>query len=505
MPVAVTPARFILIVALAALAGCGGRSSTDVPVRAAPQPPPQTATSIARLPVSASLADLQRLAEATVPQTLWTIDRDEPKCVPAQRVTLCIKKDGKCVLGLDKAKVTPDIACHVSGEVTRGPLRLAGVGQDLLLTIPVSARLNARDTGGVLKGETATGSAEIRARIRLAMGPDWQPRATLSLDHDWREAPGVDLLGLRVTFTGQADRKLADLFAKLEQDLPAKLATLGVRGKIAQGWRSAFTVLDINHENPPVWLRVTPKALAFQGYRIAAGRVTLDLAAEATTETFIGRQPPPPAPAPLPPPARLDTAPGVRIAMGVTADWPVLEAVLARALAKVTARGIDVPRLGKVHPRFGAPVLYATAGNRVALGLPITLKTSLADATGTVWLTARAVNAPNSPVVRFEDLAVTGAKDADTGLSVLVALVQAPEMQAVLADALTQDFSRDLTKLEGKIARALSNKRLGDLVLDVHLAGLGHGHVLPLGQGLFLPAASQGAATLVWRPEKMSR
>ncbi|KPF79135.1 hypothetical protein IP88_02500 [alpha proteobacterium AAP81b] len=486
----------------ALLAGCGDRSATDAPPRLAASPPAATRTSVARIPISARLADLEALANRSVPATLWTIDRDEPKCVPAQRATLCIKKDGKCVFGLDHAKITPDIACHISGEVSRGPVRLGGNGDTLLLAIPVAARFNARDTGEVLKGETATGKADIAARVRLGMAPDWQPQGKLALDYAWREAPGIDFLGQRITFTGAADRKLPGLLAKLERELPGRLAELGVRNAIAKGWASGFTVLDVNHKNPPVWIRVTPRRLGFLGYRIADGVVTLDLAAEATTETFVGPRPADPAPTPLPPAGTALAAPGLNLALPVVGDWHILEAVLAKALGKLSVKGIEVPTYGRIHPKFGPPTLYATTGNRVALGLPIRAEAGGIGATaeGKVWLTARAGNAENSPVVTFSDLQVTAAPDADTGLRALIALVQAPAMQTALAAALTQDFSGDLAKLRGKLVVALADKPLGDLRLRVTLGDMRHGKVLPLGQGLFLPAEVTGTATLRYAP-----
>jgi hypothetical protein len=484
------------------LAGCGDRSTTDAPPRAPPSPTPAARTSIARIPVTASLADLAALAERSVPRTLWTIDRDEPKCVPAQRATLCIKQNGKCVFGLDRTKITPDIACHISGDVERGALRLTGAGDTLLLAMPVTARLNARDVGGVLKGKTASGTAEIRARIRLGMGPDWQPRGTLSLDYGWQEAPGIDFLGQRITFTGTADRKLETLIAKLERDLPARLAELGVRDAIARGWASGFTVLNVNRRNPPVWIRVSPRRLGFLGYRIAGGEVTLDLAAEALTETFVGPRPADPRQTPLPPPGATGLRPGLNFALPVVGDWHVLEAVLAKALRKLGRKGVEIPQLGRIYPRFGAPTLYATRGNRLALGLPISVTTpgAWAAAKGTVWLTARAGNTFNSPVVTFSDLDVTSAPDADAGLRTLIAIVEAPAMQAALAAALTQNFSGDLAKLRGKLDRALADKPLGDLRLRVELGEIRHGRVLPMGQGLFLPAEATGVATLRYAP-----
>src|SRR3546814_6974534 len=99
---------------------------------------------------------LKSALERAVPRTLWTIDRREKACVPPQRV----KVFGK------RVKVTPPIACTIVGKVTRGALRLRGEGQEIVVDVPLHAVISARDVGGVLKGETATGSAMAHARIR---------------------------------------------------------------------------------------------------------------------------------------------------------------------------------------------------------------------------------------------------------------------------------------------------------------------------------------------------
>jgi hypothetical protein len=76
--------------------------------------------------------------------------------------------------------------------------------------VPLRAFVQARDVGGIIKHETATGSAMAQARIRLDLASDWSPRGTIKLRYNWTREPGIDFLGQRIRFTKQADKELGD-------------------------------------------------------------------------------------------------------------------------------------------------------------------------------------------------------------------------------------------------------------------------------------------------------
>ena len=133
--------------------------------------PDPSGTSLVSVPVTADASLLRRLVEREVPETLWQIDQRFERCVPPQRAK---------ILG-QRIKLAPKIGCRVVGQVTRGPIRLHGEGADIVADVPLRARVQARDVGGIIKHETATGSAMVQARIRLVLAPDWSPRAKVSL------------------------------------------------------------------------------------------------------------------------------------------------------------------------------------------------------------------------------------------------------------------------------------------------------------------------------------
>ncbi len=463
------------------------------------------------MPVSAPLADLEALINKEVPLVLADIDRQEKVCVPAARLTVCLKhktpcrgeacKSVPCAIGFQRAKITPDMSCRIVGQVRRGPIRLSGSGPVLRLTMPVSAEVSAKDVGRIIKSETATAAAEVRAIVRLDTSADWQPTAKIDIDYSWTQKPGIELLGRRITFAGKADPALAKIIARLESELPGHLRGLGFRSRIEEAWSRAFTSISLNRRNPAAWMRVTPKRLGHGGYRVEGQDLVLLVGLEATTETFLGDRPPDPPPTPLPARVVLGESTGLRFRLPVVADYAQLEPVLERELKQLAAAPVDVPVVGPTRVRFGTPTIYTTTGGKLAVGLPIRASTrgQLIFTKGTVWFTGLPWNEPNSRRVKVRDLEIVGDAQGLSG-SLLLQVARAPAVRAQLESGLAQDFEGDFQKLLVKIDRALTEKRVGDFVLNVAVKEVRNGVVQPVGQGLYMPVEAFGDAELRYRP-----
>ncbi len=476
---------------LLALAGCARQPDpaphrVDTPVRL-----PDAASTIV-VPISARLSDLAAAIDDQVPRALWSIDRVERRCVPAQHVS---------VFGA-KLKILPDLSCRIVGRVTRGAITLGGHGDALRLDLPVHAVVSAQNIGGILRQETATGDARVHADIHLSVRPDWTPVATMKISYDWTDAPGVTLFGKRISFTDKADARLAGVIAGLERDLPRELGKVGARDKVAAAWRQGFTSIMLNQDAPPVWLRLTPQQLGFGGYRVADGRLNLTASVLARTETFVGPRPADPVPTPLPALVRRVDSPALAFQMPVLADYRQLEPVLARALGRLARKGIVIPRLGPVDARFGTVTMYATDGGRLAVGVQVraTLQSGLFGATsGEVWLTGLPYNAPNSERIEIRDLTLTGSTDSHS-VNLLLALFQTPALLDTIRNALTQDFAKDYDRILGSARGAIAERRQGDFVLAATITRVDHGRVVPTGSGLFLPLQANGTAAITYRP-----
>ncbi|MBD3731811.1 MAG: DUF4403 family protein [Sphingopyxis sp.] len=477
-----------------ALTGCDRQTEVEAPPRATDKAPSPTQKSLIAVPINASTASLKQALERAVPKTLWSINQRERACVQPQRV----KVFGK------KVKVTPPIACTIVGQVTRGPLRLRGEGDEIVVDVPLRATIAARDVGGVLKGETATGAAMAHARVRIELTPDWRTQGKARISYGWTKAPGIDFLGKRITFTDEADAKLKPVVRDVEREVNREIAKIDIRKQAADVWRQSFTALELNRENPPVWMRVTPQRILYGGYRIEGDRMNLNLGLEAITETFVSGRPADPKPTPLPRLVREMPKPHLDVRVPVIADYAILQPVVDRALAKRSARPFVLPKLGSMMVTFGKSTIYGAPGGRIAVGVDVEAKLEMrtgAPTRGRIWMTAIPVNEPGSAEVHFTNLSINGDTDG-VGGDLLISLGQSPGFAPLIADALTQNFSRDLDELQGKIKRAVNQRREGAFVIRTRVDGFETGEIKAYGNGLYLPVRMTGAADIAYRPAK---
>lgn len=476
------------LLATIALFGCQQQNASGPPPRADDKVDLPPHDSIIAVPVEADLGELSRALEREVPRQLWAINKPDQVCVASSKVKVLIVKIK-----------TPTLKCDLIGQVTRGPLSLSGRGQDLVVTMPINAVIRAKDIGGILKQETATASAQVRAIIRPSLGPDWTLRGKVNIAYDWTREPGIDFLGKRIEFTSKADAKLAGVIARLEQTLPRELAKVRLRDQVAGAWRQAFTSLSLNRDNPPVWLRLTPRELQFGGYTVSGLRMRMTLGLLAQTETFVGNRPADPGSTPLPGVRPLTARAGdLQFYIPVVADYKELEPVIAKALTKRAVRPFEVPGIGPVNATFDKITTYGTTGGRIAVGAVITAQDQanrFGKTTGTIWLTALPQNPANTRQVQFADLKISGETDSK-GTNFLLKLTNLPEFSQTIADSLTQDFEEDFTKLMGKIARAIDEKREGRLLIQARITDVRTEPLKAAGQGLYLPVWGKGTAAI---------
>lgn len=473
-----------------ALSACspGSPSNEGAPPRANDAIAIEPHNSVIAVPVEASLDQLGAALEQAVPRQLWTIDQPNQTCIASDRVK---------VLGV-KLK-TPKIKCDLVGRVDRGRLRLAGQGRDLVITMPIRAEVRARKIAGLIKQETATAQAQVRAIVRLDLAADWSPRGKVEIVYDWTREPGIDFMGQRIRFTDKADARLNRVIAGLERTLPRELAKLRVRQQVDQAWRQAFTSLTLNQSRPPVWLRITPQELQYGGYSVIGRRLVLRVGLAARTETFVGDRPDDPAEQPLPPVRPMTGEPGaMKFFIPVVADYAELEPVVHKALAKRAARPFDLPGIGPVNAQFGQVTVYGTQGNRIAVGARFSARDAagrFAETTGTLWLTARPVNQADSRRVEFRDLKVAGVTNGKA-TDLLVQLANAPAISQTIAEALAQNFARDYDELLGKIGRAIDTRREGNLVIRARIDSIRTEPLQAAGRGLYLPVRGTGTASV---------
>lgn len=485
---AIAPALACLGAALA-LSACSGGAETGPPPRAtdAIEVPPQD--SVIAVPVTADLKGLAAALEKEVPRTLYRINKADQVCAKSKKVKVAFVK-----------VKTPKLKCDIYGTVTRGPLRFRGQGQSILVSFPVHAEVKARDIGGILKQETATADAVANARMHITLDRNWNPVGKVDLSYRWTNEPHVEFLGQRIEFTKDADKELAKVIARLERSLPRELGKIRLRNQIETMWGKAFTSLNLNQANPPVWMRVTPEELQYGGYTLSGTKLSLKLGMKAKTETFVGDRPADPPKIPLPPMGKLDETPGKLVFfIPVIADYRQLEPVVAEALVKRSARPFPLPGIGPVMAKFGKVEIYGAEGGKVAAGVTFTATAQdrkYGSATGKIWLTGVPVNEPGSRKVSFTQVSVRGDTDRK-GADLLLDLANSPGFSQTVGNALAQNFEKDYGELMGKVTRAIADKREGDLVIRAKIDEVTTGKLKAAGQGLYLPVWGKGTASIV--------
>lgn len=449
-------------------------------------PPPSEIS----LPIILPLPDLEKALEKAVPTTLWMLDEQLQLCAPGARVKLFGQR----------LKVTPDLKCKVNGTVTRGRLQLVGSAGKLRLLLPVSGTLTASDIGGLGIAETATAQALVTADVTPDVTPDGHLSARIKLNYDWQQEPGVMLLGTRIRLTRQADQKLAPVIAKLERDLPQQLQAVALRKALQGLWQQGFTVQSINRKNPAAWLKITPRALGLGRIEATSTDLVVHASLTAVTLVVLGIEPRPELPTNLPLIGRTPPSEALYFHGQLLADYDTLVPPISKALAKVAAKGIQVPDYGRVKVRFGKPTLYGTDGSRLVLGIGLSARgpRQLLDTKGYVWMTARPESEPGSEKVRIRDLKFNAGRAGDQQFALLVAIMSTEAVALALESAIAQDFTGDYDKLMTKIDDVLNEVPIGDFRARIKLDGVEHGKIMALGQGLYMPVVAAGTAKVVY-------
>lgn len=439
------------------------------------------------------LAPMRRALEREIPTRLYTISKRQAECIPSQRTE---------VIGI--AIRSPTIRCDLTGQVNRGPLTLSGRGRDLIVTMPIRATVTGRDIGGIISQETGTASAAVTARVRLAVRKDWSMRGDVDISYSWRQPPTVEILGQKLTFADEADKKLRGVVTRLERAIEREIARLDLRGEIAPLWEQGFTVLSLNEKDPPVWLRLTPEALGYSGYSASPRALSVAMRFAARTEVFVGDRPAPPPAVALPEMAEPSVfeQEDLALILPVIAQYGELEAVIEKALRKRSERVFKVPAIGERMIEVLSVSAYGTTGNRIAVGVEFKAWKPGEEerpATGTVWLTAKPVNDPNSRTVHFLDPEYQ-VETSRLTTNALIEIAKTRDFSGAIEEALTQNFEEDYQQLLAKIDREVATQKLGDFAISTDIDKVSTGTLTAYGEGLLLPVSAGGETRIRYAP-----
>ncbi|WP_284124684.1 DUF4403 family protein [Parerythrobacter aestuarii] len=465
--------------------------SYDKPQRVESAPGIDDGETVLVTTIGVPLETLRRALETDVPRRLWAVDRQMDTCVPQKNIKVLGQKLGK----------TPKVKCRVTGQVDRGRISLVGKGNRLVARIPVNATVTARDIGGVIKQETATGSAVMELSVRLSVGRDWRAQSDLDLDYRWTNEPGIDILGQRVTFTKPADRELQQVMRGVERALNREIGRIAIKPRVEQLWTQGFATLSLSRENPPVWLTIAPQEAGVGSFRVRGKELVTDVFVMAHTRVYVGARPADPERRKLPRNSGVEQGGGFAATVPVMADYAQLEPVILRALGNLAEKGIEREDLGRVEIDFESVEVFATGGGRIAVGIqaeaePVGKRTgrSWGRSKGEVWLTGKPVTVAGSELVRIEDLRIFGDMDLMTG-DALVRIIQMEEIRSAIEAALVEDFQADYARIVEQVRAGLADVDAGDMRLSFTLDSIEHGKIGVYGSGLYMPVQAQGSVT----------
>lgn len=295
--------------------------------------------------------------------------------------------------------------CDIYGFVERsGSVSLYGRGDRVYGSVPIYGALEGQGANRFtarIHGETEA-SATIEVEARPQLNKDWSFDLNFSDGFRWSEPPVLHVLGRDIPLTKYAEPRIRTQLAKVRARALAAARRLDLQDKATAAWRWAFDPIQL-HDNPAIWLQLTPQSAAFAGVR-ANSRVlrgTLELAGSA--QTVVGQQPPAVAATPLPALGREIDEPGAfDVILPVNISYDVLKQKISDVLAAAPALADMSVREIEVYPSAGKLVIGLRLG-----------KKSDADASAGQWvyLSGGIAVAADGHSAGLSDLALTTGND----------------------------------------------------------------------------------------------
>lgn len=295
--------------------------------------------------------------------------------------------------------------CDIYGFVERsGSVLLYGRGDHVYGSVPIYGALEGQGANRFtarIHGETEA-SATIEVEARPELNKDWSLDLHFSDGFRWNEPPVLHVLGRDIPVAKYAEPQIRTQLAKVRTRALAAARRLDLQGKATTAWRRAFDPVQI-HDNPPIWLQLTPQSAAFAGVRADSKvlRGTLELTGSA--QTLVGQQPPAVTPTPLPPLGRNISELGAfDVILPINIGYDVLKQKISDVFAAAPPIAEMLVREVEVYPSSGKLVIGLRLG-----------KQSDTDASAGQWvyLSGGIAVADDGHSAGLSDLAVASGND----------------------------------------------------------------------------------------------
>jgi len=332
----------------------------------------------------------------------------------------------------------------VSADVLRnGPIAIKGADNFLLLTVPISIRLNY----GIF--ETPPLSTTLKFRVKATVTPDWRLNTecyytgmTDALPAELRIGPmSMKPRGMMESMTLGVQRTLSNLISKkLNETFPLK-------AQVAKAWTAAQKPILIDKQYS-AWLLLSPREVLLNPLQARNDRVSLSVGLRSYAEVVVGPEPLAPAPLPLPSLKLVNSLDGTfRVAVNTELFY--------RDVVRVASPLLLNKELGK----DGKSIIIRDLdlyGNGHRVMVKVTLAGSV---DGTFYLTGKPVLDPQTGIFSVQDV------DFDMESKSLLLTTADWLLHGTLRDRIQEKLNVDLAERIGK-AREMAGKKLQ----RVHLA-----------------------------------
>ena len=437
----------------------------------------------------------QALAKLPAPPLLPAVTRTSYVIAPVAVSLEAVRQNLEAAAPRDLAGKSDNPASELLNQadvkivLSRGPLKVSGKGNELIVDAPLSGSFQlagtlAKQAGGLsgtlagllggdfgkqvgnITTQMVSQRAEVRGMVTVRAKPtitaQWRLEPNLSAQTVLNDS-AFSVAGIRINAANEVrpllDRAGNEQVARLESLLRRNTA---IEQVAREQWTKMCRSIPLGGKGtdlPELWLEMRPVRAAATQPEIDARDVTLTLGVQA--ETRVIAKPTQPV---CPFPAVLELVPALAkgtIAVGLPIDLPFKEANRLLA-AQLTGRRYPEDKTAPLDVEIKR-VSLAAAGERLLIALHVTVHEKKSwfgfGADADVLISGKPVLDPHAQMLRLTDIALAIDSDAGYGLLGAAARAAVPYLQDDLEKNAVIDLKPFLADAKSKIATALADFR----------------------------------------------
>lgn len=398
-------------------------------------------------------------------------------------------------------EVCQDVDYHV--DISRnGAIDVAGAGDHVRISVPISATGQAGFTGDVAKAlaldkKNFRGALNAFADIRLDLGRDWCPNLALSADFNWTNKAEFEIVHKWwINIDGQVGPKLKELIQDAVADLRKKLTCDDVKKAVKPHWRPySFPISVPGSSEPLAFVNLIPLTIGFSGVQYQTEALSIALGIEANTEVATTSAAVKEKGFELPPLERIPVmANQLNITIPVRVGYDAAVAAWSVLLKDKTFTATTPA--GDVKLTIDKIALYPSVG-QLAFAMHFTAKigSRILDTSGWVYLVADPALDTANQILRVKN--VTFTRELDNDLWSVLSAVFSSQIKQFIEERAAYDLKPDIAKLRAQLNAQLAEmKKTQKVAVDLRTGFVGLKQVNVAQQALEIALALEGTADI---------